>query len=83
MSELPSILSVELRQMISEIRKFLNAQVSVPDSLKIVAWNAVSVTNKKDKLANFAESHIVNLALISEIWLKPTINFSIPNYYWY
>lgn len=51
-----------------------------PDSLKIITWNANSIRDKKLELIHFIQQHKPDVLLFQETFLKPQINFSIPNY---
>lgn len=51
--------------------------------LKVVYWNAHSVIQKKDEIKVFVESNMIDIALISETFLKPCHSFRLPNYVTY
>lgn len=52
-----------------------------PSSLKIVNWNGRSVQNKHLEFFDFAQRQSIDVAVITETWLQPNINFIHPNYY--
>lgn len=49
--------------------------------LRIVTWNARSISAKKIPLADFLIRQKINLALITETHLRPEVNFSMPNFH--
>lgn len=53
------------------------------DKLKIANWNATSVVNKKEELEDFLLSNNIDVALISETWLKPDLKFKLKKFHCY
>lgn len=51
-----------------------------PHNLRIMTWNANSITNKKIELQHFLSVNNLDVAAITETKLSPTRKFSIPNY---
>lgn len=51
-----------------------------PTGIIITSWNANGIRNKKRTFTDFLESHKIDIALVQETFLKPSINFTVPNY---
>lgn len=47
---------------------------------KLVLWNAQSIKNKITEFTDYLNTNQIDLALVTETWLKPNISLSIPNY---
>jgi hypothetical protein len=60
----------------------LSHQFQIGRNLRIIAWNANSVTSKKAELALFLKGNI-DIAAIGETKLSPKSRFSIPGYVTY
>ncbi|UYV81233.1 hypothetical protein LAZ67_20000416 [Cordylochernes scorpioides] len=50
------------------------------NKLRIIHWNACSLRNKRQQFTEFLNDHDIDIALISEPWLKPCHRMNIPNY---
>ena len=50
-----------------------------PCDYKILTWNCRQLTNKTDELIKHSSSY--NIIICTEIWLKPSKNFSIPGFH--
>ncbi|UYV73455.1 hypothetical protein LAZ67_10003334, partial [Cordylochernes scorpioides] len=50
------------------------------NKLRIIHWNACSLRNKRQQFTEFLNDHDIDIALISETWLKPCHRMNIPNY---
>ena len=57
---------------------FLHPQII--HNLRVMAWNANSVTNKKAELDMFLRINKIDIAAVSETKLSPNRRFSIPGY---
>lgn len=51
-----------------------------PKQLRIAAWNAANLANKKHELIDFLEEHELDMILIGETWLRPGNSVKIPSY---
>lgn len=51
-----------------------------PKPLKILNWNAHSVRVKKLELMDFIRSHKIDIGILTETHLSPSISFSVPEF---
>lgn len=49
-------------------------------SLNLCQWNANGITNKKEELLHFLEEHRIDVLLLSETHLKPSLQLKFRNY---
>jgi exonuclease III len=54
--------------------------LQISHNVRIITWNANSVTNKKADLALFLNVNNIDIAAIGETKLSPKSRFSIPGY---
>lgn len=52
----------------------------IQSKLKVVMWNSRSLKSKVSEFSNFLNFHKIDIALISETWLNPSIKISIPDF---
>lgn len=50
------------------------------NKLNIMIWNSQSIKPKLNEFSNFLSSHKIDLALLSESWLNPSIKFHVPGF---
>lgn len=48
--------------------------------LKILNWNAHSVRVKKIELMDFIRSHEIDICILTETYLSPSVSFSVPDF---
>lgn len=48
--------------------------------LRVVNWNGRSIQNKQLEFFDFLQSHNIDVAVVTETWLRPNISFLHPNY---
>lgn len=51
-----------------------------PPCLRVVNWNGRSVHSKQLEFFNFAQRRNIDVAVITETWLRPNISFLHPNF---
>lgn len=52
-------------------------------NLKIIHWNANGITNKLNELHSLVNHQNIDIILLNETHLKPSLNLKIPNYHTY
>lgn len=53
------------------------------NKLKIINWNATSILHKKEEIEEFLERNKIDIALVTETWLKPEVKFKLKKYHVY
>ena len=54
--------------------------VTHKNNIHLTLWNATSVKNKTAELLKFLTGHKIDIAIITESWLKPNDTFKLNNY---
>lgn len=50
-------------------------------TLRLMNWNGRSIHSKRLEFFDFAEQHDIDVAVVTETWLRPNISFLHPNYH--
>lgn len=50
-------------------------------TLRLVNWNGRSIHSKQLEFFEFAERHNIDVAVVTETWLRPSISFLHPNFH--
>lgn len=56
------------------------SSLNLLDTINVMAWNANSTSSKKEEFAEFLASNEVDVALVSDTFLKENKRFQIQNF---